>query len=192
MNSVKLSLNKILHKKQEYVKLISNELGFEITGLEHKISTDTCFEKAKLLGWKTNRIIKAIYLSNRIERYGFIFPELGEGISPQRISTENLSELLGISKKKAKSFCNIDCPEGMEWGTCTPFVFDNAFDNNLDGKLNQLFYHNFDSLNCENVDISIGGFGERAHRISLHLQYEGIYEILKYKFGDKITKTELF
>ena len=41
------------------------------------------------------------------------------------------------------------------------------------------------------VDISIGGKGEYAHRISVHIPYEGIYKILHNIVGDKVQKAKL-
>ncbi|MEJ2267769.1 MAG: hypothetical protein P8X70_01695, partial [Nanoarchaeota archaeon] len=66
---------------------------------------------------------------------------------------------------------------------CDPFIST---------PLEKIFIHNIPRLDREIVDISIGGEDDEAHKISLHLPYEGIYKILNYKFGDKIQKVDFF
>lgn len=51
-----------------------------------------------------------------------------------------------------------------------------------------LFIYDFPTLDKAIVDISLGGQGELAHKVSLHLPYVGIYDILKSQFGAKIQK----
>ncbi|MCK9595678.1 hypothetical protein M0R19_00645 [Candidatus Pacearchaeota archaeon] len=187
-----LNLEEVLQPKQKYVQELSSKIRIDIKAVEHEIATNTCFEKAELINWPAERVVKAIFFYKEDLLYGFIFPELGTKDSPKYIdSKEIFPRILGCTKKQSKKFSNSYCPEGMEHGTCTPFVLDDSFQN--PGKrLTNIFIHDFKELKNKLVDISIGGFGERAHKISLHLPYEGIYEILNYKFGDKIQKINLF
>jgi len=189
-----ISLEKVLHEKQKYVADISEKLGIDVLAVKHDVFTDTCFEKAGLLNWDAEKIVKSIFLSDASDMYGFIFPELGTFISPQHVSSKNISKVLGISNRQAKKFSNSHCPAGMEWGTCSPFVFDDNFYNPNDGIiLDKLFFHEVPDLDNEIVDISIGGTGEKAHKVSVHLPYGAIYDILNYKFGNRIIqKINLF
>ena len=187
-----VNLESVLCNGKEYVAKLSKELGLDVFAVKHNIATDTCFEKAELLNWSAKRIVKAIYLSNRDHIYGFVFPELGIKDYVQKIKTKDISRVLGISGKKAKKYSNSYCPESMEKGTCTPFVTSTNFNCSQEKPLRKIFIHDIPSLNKEFVDISIGGYGEEAHKISLHLSYGSIYEILNYKFEGRIEKVDLF
>lgn len=75
---------------------------------------------------------------------------------------------------------NESIPASMESGTCTPFLcWKEMYSNRLErGKINDvyggvqaLFIHDEPSLNDKLVDISVGGRGEEAHKVSLHLVY---------------------
>lgn len=195
MNDLKyIDLKNFLHEKQKYVIDISDELGIDVKAVRHNKFTNSCFEKADLLDWPANRIVKSVFLNNENYMYGFIFPELGKDhISPQHINYKNISKVLEISKGEAKRLSNSHCPEGMEFGTCSPFVFNNSFDEGSNERiLSKLFFHEIPDLEKEIVDISIGGIGEEAHKTSVHLPYESIYDILSYQFADKISKVVLF
>lgn len=181
-------LEDVLGSGQEYVSSVAGELGIDVRAVWHEAMTDTCFEKAEILGWDSRRVVKAVFLHKDREMYGFVFPELGAE-KPLSVSAKDvLPSLLGISGKQAKKYRNSVCPEGMEFGTCTPFVPEDAFNQGL----SRLYIHNFSDIEDQVVDISIGGSGEGAHKTSLHLPYEGIYDILERRFGDRVQKAELF
>lgn len=87
---------------------------------------------------------------------------------------------------------NESIPSSMESGTCTPFLrWEELYSNKVErGKINDtyggvqaVFIHDEPSLNDKLVDISVGGRGEEAHRTSLQLPYQAIYDILVAKFG---------
>lgn len=184
-------LQEILHPEQGYVLEAQASLGIDIRVALHESETDTCFEKAEILGWPAERVVKAVFLSRGSELYGFIFPEIGTEESPAYINArEIIKALLGYGNGKAKEFHNDYCPEGMEKGTCTPFVLERTFEN-PDKRLARLFIHRKPELDDKVVDISIGGAGEEAHRLSLHMQYRAIYDILEYRFGDKVSRADL-
>ncbi|MFH1787481.1 MAG: hypothetical protein ABH811_01690 [archaeon] len=185
-----IPLESALCEGQDYVVGISNKLGLEVKAVKHEKFTNTCFEKAELLNWPAERVVKAVYLSNCDSMYGFVFPELGNGF-PRYINSKDISRVLEINGKQAKKYRNSNCPESMEMGTCTPFVTENSFCNS-NKLLRKIFFHDFSKIDNELVDISIGGYGEKAHKISLHLNYGIIYEILNYKFGERINKVDLF
>jgi len=181
---IEINLRDVLNEGQFYVAELSRKFGIDIKAVKHNLATDTCFEKAGILGWPAERIVKAIFFNKGESIYGFVFPELGERDSPQYIEKEVLAKTLSITSTQAKKFRNSYCPEGMEYGTCTPFVLEELFVNNL----RDIHICNVPHLENSLVDISIGGFGEEAHRTSLHLNYKDIYSILYNKFGNRINK----
>ncbi len=182
---MKINLRDILQAGQIYVAELSEELGLDVKVVKHEFATDTCFEKADLLGWESNRVVKAVFFHREDISYGFIFPELGTKDSSKYINKKEVfPNLIGCSRKEAKNFKNSYCPSGMEKGTCTPFVLEDSFEKGLE----RLFIYDIPQLDDQLVDISMGGYGEEAHKTSLHLPYKGIYKILNSKFGDKINK----
>ena len=58
--------------------------------------------------------------------------------------------------------------------------------------LEELFIHKTLELKDELVDVSIGGYGSEAHRISLNSPYGKIFKVLYKQFGDKIKLVDLF
>jgi len=189
---IQINLRDTLNAGQFYVAELSEKLGIEIRAYKHEIATDTCFEKANLLKWPAERVIKTVLLSKEKDNYfyGFVFPELGTREEPKYlIKKEILPGLLGITKSDAKQFRNYYPPGKIEFGTSTPFLPEELFEEvESKGKktLAKIFIHDYPKINSELVDISLGGSGEDAHKTSLHLNYENIYSILHNKFGNKI------
>jgi hypothetical protein len=170
-----------LHVEQRYVHTLAEELSIPLELISHSQSTDTCYEKAALLGWEPRRVIKAIYFGSKDHVVGIVSPELG-GCIPAR---EILGQSLGLSLRKAKRYRPIkEMPSGMEYGTCTPF----ALESSVGSEIHDFIVVDMPSLNDIVVDISIGGMCDQAHKTSLHLPYGGIYGILKEKFEGLVHK----
>jgi prolyl-tRNA editing enzyme YbaK/EbsC (Cys-tRNA(Pro) deacylase) len=168
-----------MNKEQSYVTEIAKTLGIDISFHGHSKATDTCFEKAELLNWSSERVIKAVYFHDNGNYVGIVRPELGDQIPQKQI----LQEALGISGNKAKRYyADKKVPRGMELGTCTPFPLESS----LGSEISDIIVTKQPSVEDLLVDISIGGKGDAAHKISAHLPYWGIYEILKEKFSDRI------
>jgi len=176
-----INLEEALYGGQKYVLAYKDS----VRAVEHDKVTDTCYEKAELLKWSPERVIKALFFHTNLEMYGFVLPEFGRRFSPKKI----FPRILGISRTQSEKFRNHLCPEGMEYGTCSPFILERSFSK--DG-FKGIFIHDSKYLEDTIVDISIGGIGEKAHRVSLHLPYSIIYKILYHQFGDKIKKMDLF
>lgn len=180
-----IPLEDVLGEEQRYVADAVRALEVQIKAVRHDKATDTCFEKAAILGWPARRIVKAVFLHDEDKMYGFVFPELGTDKPVYLSSKEVLPRILDITRSQAKSYRNGICPSGMEFGTCTPFVPERELET-PDARLKQIFIHHLPSLEAELVDISIGGFGPEAHKTSVHLPYGAIHDILRYRFREKI------
>jgi hypothetical protein len=184
----KIELSSVLQEGQEYVK----DIREYVQAVKHDEATNTCFEKADLLGWLADRVVKAIFFSGQGKMYGLVFPELGTREEPERFSQRDLGVILGYTNKQRKCIRNSTCPKGMEFGTCTPFVPEYAFEKDGDSiVLEKIFVHDAPWLDNQIVDISIGGYGVAAHKVSLHLPYKIIYSLLNKKFGQRIEKKTL-
>ena len=53
-------LEQALHGNQMYVVEAAGVLGIDVRAVRHDVATDTCFEKAELLGWLPTRVVKAV------------------------------------------------------------------------------------------------------------------------------------
>ena len=178
----------MLHTEQEYVPRIAKRLGIETRILHHESPTNTCDEKLDLLKqdhryteWTIDRMIKALYFTNNGQPFiGIITPE-----SRTRIKQKNIfSKTLGISRTQAEDYYlnSQKVPKGMKVGTCTPFPLTSS----IGTEIRSLIVVDVPGLRGKLVDISIGGEDKESQMRSMHLPYEGIYEILKRQFKDKV------
>jgi prolyl-tRNA editing enzyme YbaK/EbsC (Cys-tRNA(Pro) deacylase) len=71
---------------------------------------------------------------------------------------------------------------GMEWGTCTPCLGKHNID-----ELAFVVFHDPEIVGVDRiVDISIGGAGETAHRLSLRIRYGDIIEQISLLDDSKV------
>jgi len=179
-------LAKVLHPSQQYVLDASVALGVDVIACRHSKATSTCAEKARILGWPANRVVKALYFSDGTVCVGVVLPELFRQID----APELFGDLLGISRKHAKRFRLGRLPQGMERGTCTPFPWHASLSLPAP-EISRIVIHHEPELTASIVDISIGGHGELAHRLSCHLQYAAIHSVLSYTFGAMVERRSL-
>lgn len=168
----------------DYIERFLGELGIEGKIQYHSKATKTCVEKARMLSWPTERIIKAVYGLVNWQFYGFIFPEFCYKLDLGTL--QHVFEQVSLSPPESTldfSFSRRDIPSQMESGTCSPFITKEDMDY-----LKAIFVCDVPSLEHEIVDVSLGGHGEEARRTSLHLPYGGIYNILRHQFKDKVHK----
>lgn len=155
----------------------------KVVVVEHSRPTDTCKEKIDLLNresdkkdWRLEQAVKALYFSDSQGRlYGFVTPELGGRVD--------------VKRHVGKKLCLASLvPAGMELGTCTPFLGEEHFPPN--GPVQRLFVHQMPELDDLTVDLSIGGIGEYAHRVSVWASYGLMREILVARFGKERVTVE--
>jgi hypothetical protein len=172
---------------QRYVNKIAQDLGIEFELLYHSQATNSCREKLGLLqelfpqsGWKLGRVVKTIFASIDDTVAGFVLP--GNVLSLDQSEVRKAYEQAGL--QHAGYLISVEngvIPAGMESGTCTPFVDELAMQG-----VDYLFIQIDHSLDGKQVDISLGGVGEEAHRTSMLIDSYGIYEILNKKFPGKV------
>ncbi len=180
-----------LHPQQSYVLKIAQQQGIETKIVHHSYATNTCHEKARLLQqshpheqWKPERVVKALYGVVSWEYYGFVLPEMDRKLDLETLATTFTHAKLEPPVNKSDFYFTKDeIPKSMESGTCTPFPTIDDMQ-----RITALFIYDFPDLNEQKVDISLGGQGEQAHKVSMHLPYEAMYRILRQQFGEKIMK----
>jgi hypothetical protein len=169
-----------LHQEQVYVTDIARAKGIPLSVERHAYATSTCKEKAELLGWAQERVVKALYFRYGDHIVSIVVPD-GGPIRPKDI----LPEVLGVSRRVAKRYCLADpLPSGMERGTCTPFVYVSS----IGSEVSNIIIADVPGLEQTLVDVSLGGTGEQAHLHSLHLPYGGISTILEEQFPNRVQR----
>ncbi len=170
-----------MHPEQEYVVRIAEAQGITHKVICHKIATITCKEKADLLGWPVDRVIKALYLhpGDYSTLVAIVTPELGK-VDHQKI----ISKSLGITMAAASQYTNGYLPIGMSRGTCTPFPRESL----MESEIEKIIVYDYPKINRELVDISLGDDFEDPFKVSMHIPYKGIGDILREQFGEKIVK----
>jgi len=174
-----------IHQQQNYVLELA---GDQAKLVEHSLATSTCKEKLELLlqthpqtHWELSDMIKALYFKANGTYVGIITPESGITIPSKQI----IQETLKISIKKAKRYRLNGTPTGMESGTCTPFPYQHLVGTEI-SDLIILAHPKPQNL----TDISVGGTEPEAHKLSMHIPYELITQILTQKFGSKVHTLE--
>ena len=180
----------MLHEEQKYVFEIARELGVELSLVHHKRPTISCEEKLELLkeenleefsDWTIDRIVKSLYFHSNSNPYvGIITPEFGRTVKARDI----LSKTLKISRGKAEKYW-VDpnhVPNGMSWGTCTPFPLTSSFGK----EISDLIFLDYHPIKNKLVNISVGGTDKKSFVTSMHLPYGAIYEILRKQFGERV------
>lgn len=164
----------MLHKEQAYIQEHAKRLGIPYYLVKHDTPTTTCEEKAQLLGWGPERIVRTIYLSLDDKKIAIVSP------STSRVKTKKAIMQLGYSSRQAKAFTFAnDLVTGVIPGTSTPFVRRDAMKS-----VDHLIM--MESAITELVDIGIGGETQEHLKYSMHIPYDGIYKILEKEFGEKI------
>ena len=180
-----------LPPEQHYVLETAQKLGIETKLVYLPKATDTCYQKANLLqqmypdeGWIPERVIKAMYFQRCDHIIYVVTPELGKKIPLEEI----LPRALGIGTREAREYrLAKPIPDGMELGTCTPFPLETSVGHNI----HELIIYDYLPIDATLTDISIGGYGPEAHKVSMHLLYSGIYTILKHCFADRVHKASM-
>jgi len=168
--------------------------------------------------WNRYQAVKSIYALIDWDSFIFVFPELttrfkgkrrrvsGGTLRARRLLshigrldqdlTSRLINGVGLSYKDSTPYVGVDgIPDSMEYGTCTPFISPTEMERLSDLfpiPIKGIFIHDDSRLDELVADVSIGGKGEEAHQVSMHLPYHGIYDILKAEFGDRVHKVRMW
>jgi len=212
--SANISLEQALQPERHYVIRHADELGCldRIEAYLHSRATSSCHEKVRLLNetlpdgeWVSERVVKVVFCVIENNLYTFIFPELkplnyskkGGGARRKRrtrkygrFNEETITSLLSSVKYEHKDYSfhksPVCIPKDMEQGTCTPFITKEEIADLKERcyPTPRILIHDYPKIASKLVDLSVGKKGWEAHKISLHLPYQAIYDILKAEFGE--------
>jgi len=178
----------MLHEEQNYIWEIARELGVKPKIHHHGIPTISCREKLDLLtkddrfvDWDINQIVKTLYFHRNSSPYvSVITPEFGKKVNLKDVLPQDLK-----IRGAGRYWVSPDhVPEGMAYGTCTPFP---RTSNVGEGKeISEIIFIDHPPIRDKLVDISIGGTEKEMFETSMHLPYRAIYKILSKQFGDSV------
>jgi hypothetical protein len=163
----------------------SKKLPLRVATHPHK--TNTCFEKAELLGaWNPLNVIKALYFehSESNSLYAVVVPETG-----CFIDRANLRNILNISGdgfiRKAVSL-----PRHMSFGTCSPFISREDL-KAKGGRVEKIFF-DAETLASKKNDSTLDDFSFGLdHRMSIQMSYVECFKMLKKLYPDIVAEEKI-
>jgi hypothetical protein len=171
----------------EYVSRYFNASKNTLRVLTYPWATNTCYEKANILGtWNPLNIIKAFYLASVKDGslYAVVIPETGCFIDKARIKGQ-----LGLPEDDTLVKAT-ELPQNMNYGTCSPFILE----NDLQGQGGRVAKIVFDTETLiqkkhENIldDFSFG----LDHQVSIQMNYYQCYKVLKSNFHQAVMDCDI-
>ena len=171
----------------EYITSFFYKRGLEFRVVSHPYKTNTCYEKALMLGkWDPLNVIKALYFGSSKDDllYVAVVPETGCFMDKTHLkATFELPDEDYLVKAK-------HLPAKMTYGTCSPFIEHGELTNN--GGVVKKIYFDTESLINKKHDNTLDDFSFGLdHRFSVQMNYYQCYRILKSNFGNAIDDREI-
>jgi hypothetical protein len=153
-----------LHYEQEYLQ------GHSVKNFS--VASTTCEEKLSLLdGWSIDSIISAQYFTLGEKFVAVIGPRMKD------VQREKLLSDIGLPGAVYSR-----TPDGMERGTCTPFIR-----RSVACEIEKIVLLDLpEQMMAKPADYSLGGYGPSAHRASVHISPAETKTTLQHLFGNKI------
>jgi hypothetical protein len=159
--------------------------GFRV--VTHPYETNTCFEKAELLGsWDPLNVIKALYFEYSADNllYAVVVPETGCFINKAR-----LKEVLNLPGDGFLKKTNV-LPKNMSWGTCSPFITQEDLRIN-GGRIEKIIFDS-ETLRVKKDDKTLDDFSFGLdHRMSVQMNYYYCFAMLKKMYPGFIAEREI-
>jgi hypothetical protein len=171
----------------EYIADYFEKSRDECRIVTHPNKTNTCYEKAELLGeWSPLNVIKALYFEcpDTGALYAIVTPETGCFIDRSQVK----SALRLPQETDLKKASNL--PKGMNFGTCSPFILESDASFN-GGRVNKILFDR-ETLVLKRQERTLDDFSYGTdHRFSIQMNYYDCYDMLKRKFRDLISGEDL-
>ncbi len=165
--------------------VLSGGSGLRI--VTHPHETNTCFEKAAILGsWDPLNIIKVLYLESSLDGllYAIVVPETG-----CFIDRDHARQSLGLQQSTFMKKAEV-LPENMSFGTCSPFVLENDFVVN-GGRVDKIVFDS-ETLSMKKEEGALDDFSFGLdHRMSIQMNYYDCFMLLKQRYPDAVIEEEL-
>ncbi len=143
-------------------------------------------ERSSFLKVQLDHLVETTYLRINEKNYGFITPHLSNYHSTE-YTIRNLRKIFHHAQKQGlkntPSFLQLASrkeymPLSMEQATATAFPTTGEL-----SLLENIFINDIPSLDRQKVVLPIGGQGSYAQRVSMEMEYSGIYNILAAQGG---------
>lgn len=171
----------------DYIGQYFSARGPEMRVVTHPYETNTCFEKAELLGsWDPLNIIKALYFEYSIDNllYAVVVPETGCFIN--RAKLKDILDLPGDGFLKKANIL----PKYMSFGTCSPFITKEDMKIN-GGKVDKVIFDS-EALLAKKDDRTFDDFSFGLdHRMSMQMNYYSCFSMLKKLYPDIVVEKEI-
>jgi len=171
----------------DYISKYFFSRKLDLRVLTHPVETNTCFEKAKMLGsWDPLNVIKAFYFeySGNNSLYAVVVPETGCFINRSRLKDILCLPGNGYIKKAEL------LPRNMSFGTCSPFITNNDLKMN-GGKVAKIVFDT-ETLAVKKADKTLDDFSFGLdHRMSIQMNYYNCFKMLKKMYPDVIAEAEI-
>ncbi len=173
--------------KIDYISKYFSTKGQDLRVLTHPYKTNTCFEKAEILGmWDPLNVIKVFYFEN-VQKgllYAVVIPETGCFIDKRKLK-DILCLPEGEYIRKAKVL-----PQNMTYGTCSPFVLADDLKAN-GGKVEKIIFDT-ETLVIKKMKRTLDDFSFGLdHRLSVQMNYYDCFRMLKRRYSDLIVDEEV-
>lgn len=171
----------------EYIADYFEKSHDECRIVTHPKRTNTCYEKAELLGeWSPLNVIKALYFESPDTGalYAMVIPETGCFIDRSR-----LASAFGLPAESVLGKAS-NLPKGMNFGTCSPFILESdALSNG--GCVKSILFDR-ETLVLKRHERTLDDFSYGTdHRFSIQMNYYDCYDMLKCKFSDLVSDEDL-
>jgi len=167
----------------EYFLATKNDLHV----VTHSYKTNTCFEKAKVLGsCDPLNIIKVFYFEcpENDSLYAVVIPETGCFIDKVK-----LQDILDIPENACIKKANV-LPKNMSYGTCSPFILDEDVKGN-GGKVEKIIFDTETLVSKKNDSVLDDFSFGLDHRMSVQMNYYNCFKMLKKRYPGVIVDEEI-
>lgn len=158
----------------------------ELRVVTHPDKTNTCFEKAEMLGaWDPLDVIKCLYLerADTGALYAVVVPETGCFVDRARVAAA-----LGLEAGALRKATRL--PRHMEAGTCSPFITKD--DVRAGGGLVDMILFDTETLAAKKQEGTLDDFSFGVdHRMSVQMSYYHCYRMLKGLYPEVIGDEEI-
>jgi len=171
----------------KYISDYFAERRLDLRVVTHPEATNTCYEKADLLGnWSPLNVVKVLYLEHCPSgaAYGIAVPETG-----CFINRKTVGEILGLGKSEPLAKAKV-LPVNMSFGTCSPFVQET--DLVVRGGRVAKIVFDTETLIAKKHEQHLDDFSFGLnHRMSVQMNYYHCYRMLKCRYPLLVADEEI-
>lgn len=171
----------------EYISEYFFSTRNDLRVVTHPYKTNTCFEKAKVLGsCDPLNIIKVFYFEcpQNDSLYAVVIPETGCFIDKAKLQV-----VLDIPESSYIKKAN-ELPNNMSYGTCSPFILDEDIKGS-GGRVERIIFDTETLVSKKNDSVLDDFSFGQDHRMSVQMGYYHCFKMLKKRYPGVIADEEI-